>query len=210
LEDINNLLNTGEIPNLFPKDEKDAILDEIADKAKAAGMDADKGKMYTFFINTCRNKLHIVLTFSPVGVKFRERVRQFPSIINCCTIDWYLPWPEEALKSVAERDFRLSQDELQIQNQVEVLAEACCKLHSTVKTMSDAFYDELRRKTYTTPTSYLDLVKTFKELLSQQQRIIPTAIQKYEAGLTRLAETNIIVERLKKDLILMLPEIERK
>ena len=37
LEDINNLLNTGEIPNLFPKDEKDAILDEISDKAEKAG-----------------------------------------------------------------------------------------------------------------------------------------------------------------------------
>ena len=29
LEDINNLLNSGEIPNLFPVDEKIAICDEI-------------------------------------------------------------------------------------------------------------------------------------------------------------------------------------
>lgn len=34
LEDINNLLNTGEIPNLFPKDEKDVICDEVSDKYK--------------------------------------------------------------------------------------------------------------------------------------------------------------------------------
>lgn len=37
LEDINNLLNSGEIPNLFPREEKDTILEDIADKAKAAG-----------------------------------------------------------------------------------------------------------------------------------------------------------------------------
>jgi hypothetical protein len=31
----------------------------------------------------------------------RRRCRQFPALINCCTIDWYAPWPEEALTSVA-------------------------------------------------------------------------------------------------------------
>jgi dynein heavy chain len=37
LEDINNLLNSGEIPNLFPPDEKIAICDELAPKAREVG-----------------------------------------------------------------------------------------------------------------------------------------------------------------------------
>lgn len=37
LEDINNLLNSGEIPNLFPVDEKVVILDEMGPKARDAG-----------------------------------------------------------------------------------------------------------------------------------------------------------------------------
>jgi dynein heavy chain len=158
LEDINNLLNTGEIPNLFPKDEKDAICDEVSDKANKAGMGANRDSVYAYFVKECRAKLHIVLTFSPVGVKFRERVRQFPSIVNCCTIDWYLGWPEEALKSVAEREFNAVATELNIGNIVTKLAEATCNLHSTVKATSDIYFEELRRRTYTTPTSYLDLV----------------------------------------------------
>ena len=28
---------------------------------------------------------------------------QFPGLINGCTIDWYLPWPEEALTAVASK-----------------------------------------------------------------------------------------------------------
>ena len=36
LEDINNLLNSGEIPNLFPADEKIAICDEIGGRAREA------------------------------------------------------------------------------------------------------------------------------------------------------------------------------
>jgi len=37
LEDINNLLNSGEIPNLFPPDEKINICDELADRARSVG-----------------------------------------------------------------------------------------------------------------------------------------------------------------------------
>lgn len=29
----------------------------------------------------------------------------FPSLVNCCTIDWFLPWPTEALLSVAKESF---------------------------------------------------------------------------------------------------------
>lgn len=32
---------------------------------------------------------------------FRARLRQFPSLVNCCTIDWFNEWPAEALESVA-------------------------------------------------------------------------------------------------------------
>lgn len=28
-------------------------------------------------------------------------MRQFPSLVNCCTIDWFNEWPAEALESVA-------------------------------------------------------------------------------------------------------------
>jgi len=46
-----------------------------------------------FFVHRCRDNIHIVLTFSPVGEQFRNRCRQFPSIINWSTIDWFNQWP---------------------------------------------------------------------------------------------------------------------
>lgn len=36
--------------------------------------------------------MHIVLSFSPVGNAFRERLRKFPSLVNCTTIDWWVMW----------------------------------------------------------------------------------------------------------------------
>jgi len=46
----------------------------------------------------------------------------------------------------------------------------------SVSKASDKFYNELRRRNYTTPTSYLDLVKTYKEMLGYQRGIVPKKI----------------------------------
>ena len=40
---------------------------------------------------------------SPIGNAIRERIRNFPSLVNCCTIDWFTAWPEEALEAVASK-----------------------------------------------------------------------------------------------------------
>ena len=38
---------------------------------------------------------------SPIGDALRVRCRKFPALVNCCTIDWFFQWPEEALMNVA-------------------------------------------------------------------------------------------------------------
>lgn len=45
--------------------------------------------MYNYFIDRVKANLHIVLAMSPIGDAFRNRLRMFPSLINCCTIDWF-------------------------------------------------------------------------------------------------------------------------
>lgn len=50
-----------------------------------------------------RHHLHIVFATSPVGAAFSTRCRQFPSLVNCMTIDWFSPWPSEALLGVGIR-----------------------------------------------------------------------------------------------------------
>lgn len=60
-------------------------------------------EIYAKFVERSRQNMHVVLAFSPIGEAFRRRLRMFPSIVNCSTIDWFLPWPNEALKSVADQ-----------------------------------------------------------------------------------------------------------
>jgi dynein heavy chain len=94
VEDINLLLNTGDVPNLFPADEKAEILEKMQGAAKELGKKIDTAPLalYTFFVERVKANLHIVLAMSPVGDAFRNRLRMFPSLINCCTIDWYVQY----------------------------------------------------------------------------------------------------------------------
>ena len=93
LESISNILNLGDVPGLIVGEEKEAVLVEIAQY-----MDPDvqhtRESTFAFFLERIRHNLHIIISMSPVGDKFRSRCRQFPSIINCCTIDWFSSWPK--------------------------------------------------------------------------------------------------------------------
>ena len=52
-------------------------------------VDSSPLAMYNFFVERIRQNLHVILTMSPIGDAFRNRLRKFPSLINCCTIDWF-------------------------------------------------------------------------------------------------------------------------
>jgi dynein heavy chain len=69
-----------------------------------------------------------------------------------------MAWPREALYSVAKRAFEV-QVELEISEYVDALASLCNAIHHTVKEETTSFYVELKRFNYTTPTSYLELIK---------------------------------------------------
>jgi len=40
---------------------------------------------------------------SPIGDSLRVRCRKFPSLVDCCSLDWFAAWPKEALISVAQQ-----------------------------------------------------------------------------------------------------------
>ncbi len=106
IEDVNNILNSGEVPNLFANDEKADILEKMGGLAKTAGLnvkDWGPNELYAYFIERVKRNLHIVLCMSPIGDAFRDRIRKFPALVNCCTIDWFTAWPADALIAVAKK-----------------------------------------------------------------------------------------------------------
>ena len=103
---------------------------------------------------------------SPIGEALRVRIRKFPSIVNCCTIDWFQAWPEDALLAVSTR-FLEKEDLSTLERNASI--DMCMEFHTSTQALSEAFYSRLKRHNYVTPTSYLELIQTFKTLLNRKR-----------------------------------------
>jgi dynein heavy chain len=207
LEDVSNILNAGEVPGLFANDELSKITEEVRPVAIAKNIPDTKDNIYRLFVNRVRDNLHIILLMSPVGNALRVRCRQFPSLINCCTIDWYTPWPKDALLSVANRF--LGEEESLGEHKAAV-AEMAMEIHTSVQKYSDKFFAELQRKVYTTPKSYLDLLNLYLSMLVEKRAQLGELRQTLAVGCAKLEETNVVVESLQGELTKLQPVLEQK
>lgn len=46
----------------------------------------------------------------------------------------------------------------------------CVNVHLSVSDMADRYYTELRRRYYTTPTSYLELINLYLSMLTEKRK----------------------------------------
>ncbi|ROL53285.1 Dynein heavy chain 7, axonemal [Anabarilius grahami] len=208
LEDVDSILNTGEVPNIFAVDEKQEIMEAVRPIAQAGDKNLDFSPLalFAYFVTRCRENLHIVVAFSPIGDAFRNRLRQFPSLINCCTIDWFQPWPEEALERVANKFLEtLELSDLERQEVMPI----CKTFHTSAIDLSHRFLSELGRHNYVTPTSYLELIAAFRLLLTQKRDNVMSAKNRYTNGLDKLAFAESQVSEMKKELVDLQPKLEQ-
>ncbi|KAK2951696.1 putative Dynein axonemal heavy chain 1 [Blattamonas nauphoetae] len=206
LEDMNNLLNTGEIPNIWEPEEIEEIVDHLRDASKQAGKGQGRDDVIQHFTSLIRSNLHVCLCMSPSGKQFRSRLRQFPSLVNCCTMDWYDPWPAHALLQVSRKNTSNWSIESKY---MDKMAEACVFMHAAVERASDRFFEEMKRHNYTTPTSYLELLNGYEEILREMDESIANRHSKLSEGLKTLEQTNRDVSELQEQLIAIQPQLEQ-
>ncbi|RZF38562.1 hypothetical protein LSTR_LSTR006157 [Laodelphax striatellus] len=209
VEDINNLLNSGEVPNLFNTDEKAEICEKMRgidrSRDKSQQTDGSPVALFNFFLQIVREQMHVVLAFSPIGDGFRNRIRKFPALVNCCTIDWFQPWPSDALLAVSKKF--LADVELTEQERTASI-DMCQEFHSSTIRLADEFYTRLQRKVYITPTSYLELINTFKDLLNKQRLDVMNGKKRYEVGLDKLNKAASEVSVMQDDLVKLQPALQ--
>src|SRR5690606_21987721 len=131
-----------------------------------------KLNMFAQYIARVRRNIHICLCMSPMGETFRQRLRMFPSLVNCCTIDWFTSWPAEALQNVATNI--INRDGLQVGEHMDSVVEMFCTIHQTVEQASAEYASMLKRQVYVTPTSYLELLSSFAKLLAFKREEVNT------------------------------------
>lgn len=206
IQNLDSLLNSGEVPNLYGLDEKQEILElcRLAAQGGNRNLDISPLQILAFFVARCKAKLHIVLCFSPIGSSFRIRLRLYPSLVNCCTIDWYDSWPEDALTMVANHYM----GKVNVSDRAKAAAVIACKqFHVDARVISANFFSNYGRKTYITSASYLDLIKSFTSLTNRKQRELRAAKLRYTNGLDKLMQAADAVSIMQRDLNELKPQL---
>jgi dynein heavy chain len=84
------------------------------------------------------------------------------------------------------------------------------KIHTSVEDTSEEFYEKLRRRVYTTPKSYLDLISLYLKVLEVKRTEFQRNKQRLANGIRKLNDTNTNIAELNAKLTEMKPKLEAK
>eukprot|EP00931_Biecheleriopsis_adriatica_P052316 TRINITY_DN3041_c0_g1_i3.p1 TRINITY_DN3041_c0_g1~~TRINITY_DN3041_c0_g1_i3.p1 ORF type:complete len:5045 (+),score=1273.98 TRINITY_DN3041_c0_g1_i3:2025-15137(+) len=208
LEEVSSILNTGEVPNLYANEDKLEITEKCSKGANAVGKNTP-AEIFGWYVEQCRKNLHIVICMSPIGAAFRNRLRSFPSLVNCCTIDWFHEWPADALTAVANQ-FLSKDKDLEFEDNIRInVTKVMVQAQMSVFDLSEKFLQEAKRHFYVTPTSYLELISSFISTLKSRRQIVQKAKWRYDTGLDKINDAKEQVSALQIELNELEPVLEK-
>ncbi|XP_035888860.1 dynein heavy chain 9, axonemal isoform X2 [Phyllostomus discolor] len=205
---INDLLASGEVPDLYSDDEVENIINNMKNEVKSQGLVDNRENCWKFFIERVRRQLKVTLCFSPVGNKLRVRSRKFPAIVNCTTIDWFHKWPQQALESVSLRFLQNTESiELTVKQSI---SKFMAFVHTSVNQTSQSYLNNEQRYNYTTSKSFLEFIRLYQSLLRRNGKELKSKMERLENGLLKLRSTSAQVDDLKAKLATQEVELKQK
>lgn len=196
------ILSSGEVSNLFARDEIDEICSELIPvmKKQFPRRPPTPDNLYNYFLSRAQQNLHVVLCFSPVGEKFRSRSLKFPGLFSGCTMDWFSRWPEDALIAVAQH-FLSSYDIVCTPEVKAEVVKAMGVFQDFVAESCVNYFERFRRTTHVTPKSYLSFIAGYKNIYTERKNLLGELSSRMQSGLTKLLEASESVASLAKELV---------
>ncbi|GAB0086567.1 Dynein heavy chain [Sergentomyia squamirostris] len=203
LDYLNNLLSSGEIPNLFTKEELNDITNELSTKLLRTHEQKPEythDQLIEIFTTTAKGNFHLVLCFSPVGTSLREWTIQFPGLMSGCTIDWFQDWPESARLSVAEHifmHFEIVSEDSTVKNR---LVRSISNIHGIVQNIAVDYFERFRRKVYIIPKKFLNFLQTYMDFYMKKKLQIENMSKRMSDGIQKLLDAAESIKVLKIEL----------
>merc|ERR1719460_1420366 len=201
LEYMNSILATGEIAGLFQKDERDGMCGEVRNDfvKDCPNLEENLVNMYNYFLDRLRDNLHLVFCFSPVNAKFPIRAQKFPAVFSNVNINWFLPWPEEALIAVSSTFLETYNIDATPEKK-QGLYELMGVFQAKVGQLCEIYLSRMRKYVYVTPKSYLCFIDAYKGLYQVKYEDVNVQERSVNMGLTKLNEAVVQVDAMKIDL----------
>jgi dynein heavy chain len=190
---INQQLICGRITGIFDKDEIDSIVAALGPSHKESnpGSIDSEDDVIDFFWDRVSKHFHFCICISPTGEVFSKLIKQFPGLLSGCTIDWFHPWPMDALKSLAAKF---------LPDLEERITDSVAQIHALMTKLSCDYYEETGRRTHTTPKSFLSFISSISSLYASKFSELQETRNSLIAGLKKMAATKSQVDQMKIEL----------
>ncbi|TKS69390.1 Dynein heavy chain 2, axonemal [Collichthys lucidus] len=188
LEDINSILSSGEVPNLYKQEEFVEVCNALSESARKDHVVETPDSLFSYFTERVRKNLHIVLCMSPVRESFRKRILQYPALVSCTSIDWFGEFSKDAQLEVAEKYL----DGLKMDSMEGIQTKAAsifATTHQSVAQVSQRMKLELRQHNYVTLINYLEMVSVYKKLFAEKSCEFGEQVRKLQNGLLKISDT---------------------
>ncbi|XP_059098400.1 dynein axonemal heavy chain 7-like [Tigriopus californicus] len=208
IQDLNDILLSGEIPNLFNNDEKLEVIENMRNMEKHLDKylhtDGSGPALFNLFIRRVKEFVHIVFAMSPFSNSFKDYIARFPALLNCCTINWVHQWPNDALNFVSRKSLSgTTLDEVETDRCVEL----CEFLHNSTINLSKIVRKRHNLFNYVTPASFLELNSLFTALLKQYRQRVHETKRMYEVSLEKLKGAEAQVSVMQEEMAAIQPNL---
>jgi MoxR-like ATPase len=234
LSDLCTLLNGGDFRDWFSQDTLDKVVPKLYKKVlrRMKGRKPTTPDVIEFFLSEIRRRLHLVFRFDGVGEALRQYLVDFPALSNCCTVDWYTAWPEEALTDVAfsvmqaavakaeesdedepekeEGEEGEAEEEVMDDEAISGAVRVSVSAHTCVEGLARQYQADTGRTFHVTPARFLQMLAIFVELKATKGKKILAEQARYSKGTQMLEHTETAVHGMQVEIEALAPVLIQK
>lgn len=208
LGDLDRFLSSGRVPGLHSAEEAGALAAAVAPELRAAGLHDGAEACGAHAQQKVWALVHVVLLVDAAALVdvARRRERFLPSLLAHAAVDWFEPWPQSALISIAHEYLagealvpahdEAAADEASMLR--DNLAHHAAFVHTSVVARAAAV--TTRARVYATPRAFLELLSTYRSLLRSRLAASRSRHETLAARLARLRAAGGAVPELRVQL----------